>query len=238
MFHVKQKENMKEELSRTESLIGSENLKKLRTKTIAVFGLGGVGSFATEALARCSIENFILVDNDKISLSNINRQLYALHSTVGRLKTEIASERILDINPICNIKQFPLFYLQDTADKIDLSGVDYIVDCIDTVSAKILLAEKAQMFHVKHISSMGTGNKLNPFKFEITDISKTSVCPLARVMRYELRKRNIEHLKVLYSQEKPIETTDKKNPASISFVPSVAGLMIAGEVIKDLLENN
>ena len=213
--------------SRTELLIGKENIENLRDKKIAIFGLGGVGSFVTEGIARCGINNFILVDNDEISPSNINRQLYALQSTVGRKKTELAKERILDINPFANVQTYNIFYL---------SNCDYIIDAIDTVSAKLLLIEKAKEFNIPIISSMGTGNKLNPFLFQITDIRKKSVCPLARVMRQELKKRkyfdNKANLKVLFSTEKPVSSI--RPPASISFVPSVAGLMIASEVIKDL----
>ena len=229
-----------EEFSRTESLIGTDNLKKIQNKTVAVFGLGGVGSYTTEALARCGIKNFLLIDNDKVSISNINRQLYALHSTIGMLKTEVAKNRILDINPECNVKTYPIFYLPETENQIDLSSVDYIIDCIDTVTAKILLAKKADMFHVKQISCMGTGNKIDPTKFVITDIFKTNTCPLARTMRHELRKQNIAKLKVVYSTAEPIKAHVKNEkpgtPASISFVPSVAGLMIASEVVKDLIE--
>ena len=222
--------------SRTELLIGKENIENLRNIKIAIFGLGGVGSFVTEGISRCGINNFILVDNDEISPSNINRQLYALQSTVGRKKTELAKERILDINPQANIETYNIFYLPETENQIDLSGCDYIVDAIDTISAKLLLIEKAKEFNIPIISSMGTGNKLNPFLFQITDIRKTSVCPLARVMRQELKKRkyfdNKANLKVLFSTEKPVSSI--RPPASISFVPSVAGLMIASEVIKDL----
>lgn len=222
--------------SRTELLIGKENIENLRDKKIAIFGLGGVGSFVTEGIARCGINNFILVDNDEISPSNINRQLYALQSTVGRKKTELAKERILDINPFANVQTYNIFYLPETESQIDLSDCDYIIDAIDTVSAKLLLIEKAKEFNIPIISSMGTGNKLNPFLFQITDIRKTSVCPLARVMRQELKKRkyfdNKANLKVLFSTEKPVSSI--RPPASISFVPSVAGLMIASEVIKDL----
>lgn len=222
--------------SRTELLIGKENIEILRDKKIAIFGLGGVGSFATEGIARCGISNFILVDNDEISPSNINRQLYALQSTIGKQKTELAKKRILDINPLANVQTFNIFYLPQTETQIDLSDCDYIIDAIDTVSAKLLLIEKAKQLNIPIISSMGTGNKLNPFLFQITDIRKTSVCPLARVMRQELKKKNYfdnkSKLKVLFSTEKPISNV--RPPASISFVPSVAGFLIASEVIKDL----
>lgn len=223
--------------SRTELLIGKENIEKLRDKKIAIFGLGGVGSFVTEGIIRCGIKNLILVDNDEISPSNINRQLYALQSTIGKKKTDLAKERCLDINPLANIQTFNLFYLEETQNQIDLSDCDYIIDAIDTVSAKLLLIENAKKLNVPIISSMGTGNKLNPFAFQIADIFKTSVCPLARTMRYELKKRGynsktLKNLKVLFSTENPASSI--RPPASISFVPSVAGLMIASEVIKDL----
>lgn len=223
--------------SRTELLIGKENIEKLRDKKVAIFGLGGVGSFVTEGIIRCGIKNLILVDNDEISPSNINRQLYALQSTIGKKKTDLAKERCLDINPLANIQTFNLFYLEETQNQIDLSDCDYIIDAIDTVSAKLLLIENAKKLNVPVISSMGTGNKLNPFAFQISDIFKTSVCPLARTMRYELKKRGynsktLKNLKVLFSTEIPASSI--RPPASISFVPSVAGLMIASEVIKDL----
>lgn len=223
--------------SRTELLIGKENIEKLRDKKVAIFGLGGVGSFVTEGIIRCGIKNLILVDNDEISPSNINRQLYALQSTIGKKKTDLAKERCLDINPLANIQTFNLFYLEETQNQIDLSDCDYIIDAIDTVSAKLLLIENAKKLNVPIISSMGTGNKLNPFAFQIADIFKTSVCPLARTMRYELKKREynsktLKNLKVLFSTENPASSI--RPPASISFVPSVAGLMIASEVIKDL----
>lgn len=223
--------------SRTELLIGKENIEKLRDKKVAIFGLGGVGSFVTEGIIRCGIKNLILVDNDEISPSNINRQLYALQSTIGKKKTDLAKERCLDINPLANIQTFNLFYLEETQNQIDLSDCDYIIDAIDTVSAKLLLIENANKLNVPIISSMGTGNKLNPFAFQISDIFKTSVCPLARTMRYELKKRGynsktLKNLKVLFSTEIPASSI--RPPASISFVPSVAGLMIASEVIKDL----
>ena len=223
--------------SRTELLIGKENIEKLRDKKVAIFGLGGVGSFVTEGIIRCGIKNLILVDNDEISPSNINRQLYALQSTIEKKKTELAKERCLDINPLANIQTFNLFYLEETQNQIDLSDCDYIIDAIDTVSAKLLLIENAKKLNVPIISSMGTGNKLNPFAFQIADIFKTSVCPLARTMRYELKKRGynsktLKNLKVLFSTEIPASSI--RPPASISFIPSVAGLMIASEVIKDL----
>jgi tRNA A37 threonylcarbamoyladenosine dehydratase len=224
-----------EEFSRTEKLIGAEKLNILQKKKVAVFGLGGVGSYACEALARCGISQFVLVDNDIISLSNINRQLYALHSTIGKNKVEVAKDRILDINPAATVQTYKTFFLKETASSIDLSDCDYIIDCIDTVSAKILLAEISVQLQIPFISSMGTGNKTDPTKFEITQIEKTSVCPLARVMRRELKNRGIKNINVVYSKEEPKNCS--RPPASISFVPSVAGLLIASKVVKDLCQN-
>lgn len=226
-----------EEFTRTENLIGSKNLAKIRDSKVAIFGIGGVGSYAAEAIARAGVGKILLVDSDTISLSNINRQLIALHSTVGKYKTEVMRERILDINPICNVISKNIFY--DSNSSLDLSEYDYIIDAIDTVTSKLLLIENANKLNVPIISSMGTGNKLCPEMFEITDIYKTSVCPLARVMRRELKTRGIKKLKVLFSKEEPKNEikseSDKRTPASISFVPSVAGLIIAGEVIKDII---
>lgn len=220
-----------EQFSRTSKLIGLENVQKLNNLTVAVFGLGGVGSYTVEALARAGVSSFILIDADTICESNINRQLIALHSTVGRAKVEAAKERILDINPGAKVTTHQLFYLPENADIVDLSGTTYIVDAVDTVTAKIQIIEKAHQLGVPVISSMGTGNKLDPSRFRITDIYKTSVCPLARVMRYELKKRNIPQCKVLFSTEQPVKI--EPPPASISFVPSIAGLLIAREVILD-----
>lgn len=226
-------------LSRSIMVLGEEKINSLTNKKVAIFGLGGVGSYVVETLARSGIQNFVLVDHDKVSLSNINRQIYALHSTIGKYKTDVAKERILDINPKCNIETYKTFVLADTINEFNFEEFDYIVDAIDTISAKILLIEKAKEFNIPIISSMGTGNKLDPTKFLICDISKTSVCPLAKVMRYELRKRNIKHVKVLFSTEVPIEpstqTSDKRTPGSTSFVPSVAGILIAREVILDII---
>ncbi len=223
------------QFSRTEKLLGIVQVKELRTKKVVVFGLGGVGSFVVEALARVGIENFVIIDNDTIVSSNLNRQLFALHSTIGILKTKCAKKRMLEINPNLFVKEYPIFFEAATADQLDdeISTCDYIVDAIDTVSAKLLLIEKARHFNVPIISSMGTGNKLDPSLFEITTIEKTSVCPLARVMRRELKIRGIKKVKVLFSKEEPIKCHP---PASISFVPSVAGLLIAGEVVRDLLD--
>ena len=226
-------------LSRTALLLGEEALHRLSGASVIVFGLGGVGSYVVEALARTGIGTLGIVDNDVISASNINRQLYALHSTIGRSKVDVAYERITDINPYCCVKLYNMFYLPETADSIILSDYDYIVDCIDTVSAKIELIVRAQAIGVPVISSMGTGNKLDPSLLRIADISKTSVCPLARVMRTELRKRGVNHVKCIFSTEEPSNTVvadgSRHAPGSIAFVPSVAGLMIAGEVVRDLI---
>ena len=234
---------MKEQFSRTEMLIGNEALGKLSGSRVAVFGIGGVGGFVAEALARAGVGKIDLIDNDRISLSNINRQIIALSSTVGRLKTEAMKERIIDINSEAKVECINKLVLPESINDFDFSEYDYIVDAIDTVSGKIAIIEKAYNEGIPVISSMGTGNKLDPTKFQIADINKTSVCPLARVMRYELRKRGVKKLKVLYSQEEPIkphieEKTEKGRavPASISFVPSVAGLIIGAEVIKDLIK--
>ena len=236
---------MQDAFSRMEIILGSEGVDKLSKAKIAVFGLGGVGSYVVEALARCGVASLTLVDNDSFSLTNINRQLYALRSTIGKSKVMVAKERIRDIDENILVNTYETFYNEDTADMFDFLAFDYVVDAIDTVTSKLLLIERAKACHVPVISCMGTGNKLDPSKFEITDISKTSVCPLAKVMRAELRKRGIRKVKVLYSREKPMKpladngerkgTTDRPVPGSISFVPSVAGLMIAGEVIRDLL---
>ena len=229
---------MPEQLSRTALLLGDDALRRLASSRVLVFGLGGVGGYVVEALARTGVGTLGIVDNDVVSLSNINRQIYALHSTVGRKKTEVARERIMDINPSCIVRTYDMFYLPETADKIDLSEYDYVVDCIDTIAAKIELVLRCRAIGVPLISSMGTGNKLDPSKLRIADISKTSVCPLARVMRQELRKRGVHHLKCIFSTEEPsnsvVQDGSRHAPGSIAFVPSVAGLTIAGEVIKDL----
>ncbi len=225
---------------RTELLLGSGSVDKLKNEKVAIFGLGGVGSFVAEGLARAGIGNFILIDRDKVSLSNINRQLIATQATIGKYKVDIEKERILSINPEANIEVFPEFFMPGNS-KILNESITYIVDAIDTVTAKIELVLQAKQLNIPIISSMGTGNKLDPTKFEITDIYKTSVCPLAKVMRKELKSRGISKLKVLYSKEEPLKTglfdeNGKQIPGSVSFVPSVAGLIIAGEVIKDLLK--
>ena len=232
---------MSEEFSRSALVMGDDSMKKLSSSHVIVFGLGGVGGYVVEALARTGVGYLDLVDNDEVSLSNINRQIYALHSTVGKDKVDVAADRVLDINPDCIVTKHKIFYLPETADQINLSDYDYIVDCIDTVSAKLELVMRAKEADVPIISSMGTGNKLDPSKLKIADVSKTSVCPLARVMRQELRKRGIYHLKCVFSTEEPatvsIESGSRHVPGSVAFVPSVVGLMLAGEVIKDLIRS-
>lgn len=237
---------MVNQYSRTELLIGTEGMDKLRKSSVMVFGAGGVGSHCIEALARSGIGTLIIIDNDTVSLTNINRQSIAYHSTVGRPKTEVMAERIHDIDPSIRVKTYETFVLPDNLTGIlDGEGrIDYIIDAIDTVSAKIALAEEAEKRGLRLISSMGTGNKLHPELFEIDDLSNTSVCPLCRVMRRELKQRGILHLKVLYSREKPVDIGGRQTgenpgvrrsvPGSISFVPPVAGLLIAGQVIREL----
>ena len=226
--------------SRTEMLIGAEALEKLKKARVAVFGVGGVGGYVVEALVRAGVGKIDLIDNDRISESNINRQIIALRSTVGRLKTEVMAERIRDINPKVKVGVYNLFFLPETP--FDFRCYDYVVDAIDTVSGKISIIERATAEKIPVISSMGTGNKLGTSVFEVADITKTSVCPLARVMRRELKKRGVEHVKVVYSKEEPKKQETCENngekavPASISFVPPMAGLTIAGEVIKDLIK--
>ena len=234
---------MSEIFKRTEMLLGSDALDRLGASAVAVFGIGGVGGGVVEALARGGVGRIDLFDNDTVSESNINRQLIATHCTVGMLKTEAAKKRILEINPQCDVNTFNIFILPENIGSVVFSVYDYVVDAIDTVSGKIAIIERCNKEKIPVISSMGTGNKLDPTQFEITDIYKTSVCPLARVMRTEMKKRGIKKLKVLYSKEEPIkpvisEITDrgKAVPGSISFVPPVAGLIIGGEVIKDLIK--
>ena len=228
------------QFSRTALLLGQEGVEKLKKSRGAVFGVGGVGGYVVEALARSGVGALDLIDKDVVSVSNINRQIIALHSTVGRLKTEVAAERAKDVNPDICVRVHNVFYLPETAEQFDFTQYDYVVDAIDTVSGKLALVEQAKRADVPVISSMGAGNKLDPTAFEVADITKTSVCPLARVMRRELKKRGIEHLKVVYSKEEPLpssvvdENSGKPVPGSIAFVPSVVGLIIAGEVIKDL----
>ena len=242
------KGNMQEQFSRTELLIGSEGLEKLNKAHVAVFGVGGVGGYAVEALARSGVGAIDLIDDDKVCLSNINRQIIATHKSVGEYKVDVAKERILDINPDCSVRTFKTFYMPDTASQFDFHEYDYVIDAIDTVTGKLELIVQAKQAGTPVISSMGAGNKLDPSAFEVADIYKTSVCPLAKVMRRECRKRGIKSLKVVYSKEEPISTepagtssedagTHPKRsiPGSIAFVPSVVGLIIAGEVIKDIV---
>ena len=234
---------MEDKFSRTEMLIGNDGMKKLNDAKVAIFGLGGVGSFVCEGLARSGIGNFILVDFDKIDESNINRQLIATVNTIGRYKADLMKERILEINPNANVEVYREFYTADSQIDIITQDLSYAVDCVDTIMAKIAIICKCDALDVPVISSMGTGNKLDPTMFEVADIYETSVCPLARIMKKDLRKRNIEKLKVVYSKEHPINTNDCainqdrkfKVKGSVSFVPSVAGLIIAGEVIKDIV---
>lgn len=248
---------MLNQFSRTELLIGKDSIEKLNKAKVAIFGIGGVGSFVVEGLVRAGVENFILVDDDKICLTNLNRQIIATHKTIGRYKIEVAKERILEINPNAKVEIYQEFFMPESKEILD-ETVDYIVDSVDTVTAKIELVERANKLNIPIISSMGTGNKLEPTKFEVADIYKTSICPLAKVMRKELRARGIKKLKVVYSEEESIKldgtvnsgskddcicpsgtkrkcTVRNQVPGSISFVPSVAGLIIAGEVIKDII---
>ena len=245
-------------LSRTERLIGKEAVEKLKSSKVLVFGVGGVGSFCTEALARSGIGTLILVDNDDISISNINRQIHANHKTVGKSKVEMMKNRIMDINPECNVITHQVFVTKENIPEIIKKDIDYVVDAIDTVTSKLDIISYCKENDIEVISSMGTGNKLDPTKFKISDIYKTQTCPLAKVMRRELKRRCIKKLKVLYSEELPItpeaETNQEENntkdntnkitirkrstPASIGFVPPVAGMIIASEVVKDLINSN
>lgn len=238
---------MENQFIRTQMLVGEQGIMRLKNSTVAVFGVGGVGGYTVEALARSGVGTIEIIDNDTVSLSNINRQIIATHDTVGMQKTDAAEMRIKSINPDCTVIKHNCFFLPENADSFDFSRYDYVVDAIDTVSAKIELVMRAVSVGTPIISSMGAGNKLDPTQFEVADISKTSVCPLARVMRRELKKRGVNHLKVVYSKEQaitPFEADEIKNekdfarrralPGSVAFVPSVAGLIIAGEVIKDL----
>ena len=249
---------MQDQFSRTRLLFGPEGMEKLKNSHVAVFGIGGVGGYAVEALARSGIGALDLIDDDKVCLTNVNRQLYATRSTVGRYKVEVAEERIRDINPDCRVRAWKTFYMPDTQDQFDFTEYDYIVDAIDTVKGKLTLVEAAKAAGTPIISCMGAGNKTDPTAFRVADIYKTSVCPLARVMRTECRKRRIRHLKVVYSTEIPVRpledpaiscrnhcicppdtrkcTVRRDIPGSTAFVPSVAGLILAGEVVKDLLK--
>ena len=250
---------MQSQFARTELIFGTENMERLQKARVAVFGVGGVGGYVVEALARSGVGTLDLIDNDKVALSNINRQIVATMSTVGQYKVDVAKERIHDINPDAIVNVYKTFYLPETKDQFDFKDYDYVVDAIDTVTGKIQLVMQAKEADVPIISSMGAGNKVNPAQFEVTDIYKTSVCPLAKVMRTELKKRGVKKLKVVYSKEKPIKpvqaaesmvdvvaqtnvsgegqkgTSKKMVPGSNAFVPSVVGLIIASEVIKDIL---
>lgn len=250
---------MLNQFSRTELLIKSEGIEKLQNSKIAIFGIGGVGSFVVEGLVRAGVGNFVLIDDDKICLTNLNRQIIATRKTIGKFKVDVAKERILEINPDAKVETYQEFYMPDSKTNIINEDLDYVIDCVDTITAKIEIIEQCKKLSIPVISSMGTGNKLDPSRFEITDIFKTSICPLAKVMRKELKKRNIDNLKVIYSKEEPIKIDDNSNsscktncicppgtkrkctirnqvPGSISFVPSVAGLMMAGEVVRDIIK--
>ena len=235
---------MREQFLRTEMLLGTQALERLQSARVAVFGLGGVGGYAVEALARSGVGSLDLIDNDTVSVSNLNRQILATHSTVGMRKVDAARQRVLDINPECQVRTYPVFYTPETADSFDFTQYDYIVDAIDTVTGKLALVEHARAAGTPIICCMGTGNKLDASAFQVADISKTSMCPLARVMRRELAKRGIRHLKVVYSQEEALTPTGweeeaaalgkRQIPGSVAFVPGAAGLLLAGEVIRDL----
>lgn len=233
---------MTEQFSRTKLLIGEEGLEKLKNAKVAIFGIGGVGGYTAEALTRSGIGTIDIIDNDTVNITNINRQIYAIHSTIGKYKVDVAKERMLDINPDVIVNTHKTFYLPETSNLFDFKNYDYIVDAIDTVTGKIELVMKAQEAGTPIICSMGTGNKLNPAMLEVSDIYKTSVCPLAKVMRQELKKRRVKKLKVVYSKEIPIkpesaeESGIKRAPGSTAFVPPVAGLIIASEVVKDLIK--
>ena len=250
---------MLNQFSRTELLIGKDSIEKLKNSRVAVFGIGGVGGYALEALIRSGLGAVDIIDDDKVCLTNLNRQIIATHSTIGKYKVDVAEERILDINPEVKITKYKTFYTPETKSEFDFSKYDYVIDCIDTVVGKLSLIEEAKKHNVPIICAMGAGNKTDPTKFEVADISKTSVCPLARVIRQELKKRKISKVKVVYSKEPPIKPSDdieiscKKHcvcppgtvrkctakhqiPGSNSFCPSVMGLIIAGEVIKDLIK--
>ena len=249
---------MLNQFSRTELLIGHEGIEKLSNARVAVFGIGGVGAYAVEALVRSGLGTIDIIDDDKVCITNLNRQLYATHKSVGKYKVEVAKERILDINPDCVVKTYQTFYTPETENQFDFSQYDYVIDAIDTVVGKLSLIEKAKKVNTPIICAMGAGNKMDPTRFEVADISKTSVCPLAKVIRTELRKRRIKGVKVVYSKELPIKpkedmsisckshcvcppgtrkcTVKHQIPGSNAFVPPVVGLIIAGEVIKDLID--
>ena len=230
------------EFCRTELLVGEEGINKLHNSKVIVFGIGGVGSFVVEALTRAGVGNLILVDNDTICISNLNRQIHATQATVGMIKVEAMKERVISINPKCNVEAKQVFITADNISEIIPSDVDYVVDAINTVTSKLALAEYCYKNNINIISSMGTGNKMDPTQFRVSDVFKTKVCPLAKVMRHELRKRGVKKLKVVYSEEMPmtpdkgraVPSAKRQTPGSISFVPPVAGMIIGGEVIKDL----
>ena len=231
--------------SRTELLIGKRALEKLKNARVAIFGIGGVGGYAAEALARAGVGAIDLIDDDKICVTNINRQIYALNSTVGKNKVDVARDRIKDINPDCEVRVFKTFYTPETADAFDFREYDYVLDAVDTVTAKLSLAIKAQDAGTPIISAMGAGNKLDPTAFRVADIYETSVCPLARVMRTECKKRGVKKLKTVYSEEKAVKHVcagevgaRKIAPASVSFVPPVVGFIMAGEVVKDIIKGD
>ena len=234
------------EFCRTELLVGEEGINKLHNSKVIVFGIGGVGSFVVEALTRAGVGNLILVDNDTICISNLNRQIHATQATVGMIKVEAMKERVISINPKCNVEAKQVFITADNISEIIPSDVDYVVDAIDTVTSKLALAEYCYKNNINIISSMGTGNKMDPTQFRVSDVFKTKVCPLAKVMRHELRKRGVKKLKVVYSEEMPmtpdkgraVPSAKRQTPGSISFVPPVAGMIIGGEVIKDLIGIN
>ncbi len=250
---------MLNQFSRTELLIKKEGIEKLSKAKVAVFGIGGVGSFVVEGLVRAGVKDFVIIDDDKICLTNLNRQIIATRKTIGKYKVDVMKERILDINPDANVETYKEFFMPNSESNIINNSLSYVVDCVDTVTAKIEIVSKCKELNIPVISAMGTGNKLDPSRFEITDIYKTSICPLAKVMRKELRRRNIDSLKVIYSKEEPIKIDEYSNsscktncicppgtqrkcsirnqvPGSISFVPSVAGLMIAGEIVRDIIK--
>lgn len=234
---------MQEQFSRTEILLGKEAVERLNQASVAVFGIGGVGGYVVEALARSGVGCFDLIDDDKVSLSNLNRQIIAMHSTVGCYKTDVMRERILDINPHARVRVHRCFFLPENADEFSFADYDYVIDAVDTVTAKLELVVRAKEAGVPVISSMGAGNKLDASAFRVADIYATRVCPLARVMRRELKKRGVTELKVVYSEEEPrktlggdVDSPRRSMPGSVAFVPSVAGLMIAGEVVKDLVK--
>ncbi len=243
---------MLNQFSRTELIFGRSAMDILANARVAVFGVGGVGGFTVEALARSGVGTLDIIDDDKVALTNLNRQIIALHSTIGKYKVDVAKERILDINPECEVNAYKTFFMPENADQFDFSQYDYVVDAIDTVTGKIEIIEQAKKAGIPVISSMGAGNKVDPTAFEVTDIYKTSVCPLAKVMRYQLKRRGIKKLKVVYSKEEPItpvqsvveecvnesekSSSRRSTPGSNAFVPSVVGLIIAGEVIKDIVK--